>query len=393
MAYVLFDACSYCYGPAGSLSTVMDCIDSSIDVYLVGLGSSLEILQSHKSVKKVFKLDTEDLYQLEKIKDIIQKASLIVTNMNPVLAVYSKIVGAKVIFIDILPWMDASIESRLKSVKMLNRNNEFLESLPNLEIYYQNIDKFIMQNYLEEFPIDTNIKNYEVVSPLLDSFVYEGLKNVIDNRLLICTGGLFNPDVEPTSLFSYCDVLIDAACRVSEQNGISEILLCGPPALSKFTQFYKDKLNVKAVCLAHYDFVRLLSTSKYVAIVPGLTSIYETFALGCNTLLLPPTNYSQVFQIQAVRNQNLGGNLICKNLFPQMIHTCKEYGEIQATKQLMKLIDEVIKSGELYHVIEEGFSELFLCPNSPIVQKRKQFIHGMGKNAVERILYNIRQFV
>lgn len=393
MTYMLFDACSYCYGPAGSLSTVMDCIDPNIEIYLAGLGSSLEILQTHKSVKKIIELDTEDMYQLEKIKDIIQNASVIVTNMNPVLAVYSKIVGAKVVFIDILPWMDASVESRIQSVKMLNRNSEFLKSVPNVETYYQNIDIFIMQNYLEEFPIDSKIRNYEIVSPLLDPFVYDGLKNVSENRLLICTGGLFNPDVNPSTLFSYSEVVIDVAHRIAEQNGIAEIILCGPPALSKLVRPYKGKVKIKALCLAHHDFVQLLSTSRYVAIVPGLTSIYETFALGCNTLLLPPTNYSQVLQTQAVRNKNLDGNLICENLFPQMLHICEENGEIQATQKLMELIDEVIESRKFHSAIEKGLTQLFLCPNSDITQIRKQYIHNMGKNAVQKILDSISQLI
>lgn len=389
--YMLFDACSYCYGPAGSLSTVLDDLDNTIDIILIGEGSSLELLKEHPIIKRVIEINTEDLYQLETIKDLLLNAALVVTNMNPVLAVYAKSLGVLTVFIDILPWMDASVDSRVNLVGSLYNNKKFMEKLPDAYKYYENIDLNLMQNYLQDFKIDSSIKNYEVIPPLLDDFVFEGLReDCVTNRLLICTGGLINPDGDSKVLLSFAKCVLQMACMVSKEYRIDEIILCGPEILSTILDSTYEGICVKAVCLPHREFVRLLSKTKYVAIVPGLTSIYETFALGCRTLLLPPTNYSQILQLNAVKNKQLDGDLICDESFEDLISVCEKEGEIETTKILIERIAQELKSNQLEKVLKTGFHNLLGSYDAGITKKRKEYIHAMGKDGVSRVIQSIK---
>lgn len=396
--YILFDATSYCFGPAGSLNSIVDELHSLLSEYydfvFAGYGSSMELMRLNDNFSKLVNLDTEDFEALESMSDLVCNASAIVTNTNPVMAIYAKSKGKRVFVVDILPWMHNTVVNKIESVRHLKNNSQYFLRHSDSGNLLAEADIYIYQKYLVDFELDKLYKKPFCIAPISQIKQNENIQ-VKRNKLVISTGGLFNPDVDAENvLLKFGNQIIEAAVTEGRKHCINSIVLCGPQILQNKLEYSKYDGYVSVVCLKHSDFLQIIAESEFLAIVPGLTTIYEAFLTGNPTLLLPSTNFSQILQTEAVRKAGLGERLVCEDIFTSITAECIKAGEVDGTEKMMKHMSQCIDSGEVRRVLEKGFDQLFVSKaDSEFNTKRKRRIEEMGNNGAKEAANIIYQMI
>lgn len=387
--YIIFDACSYCYGPAGSLGPIVEELRNVLgDTYrfiFAGYGSSMEVMRKSDFIDEYYELNTESFDELIKHDSFICSSYAIVTNTNPVMAIYAKSKDKKVFFVDILPWMHNAISKKIESVKDLHNNKNYFENNESASELLAQVDTYIYQKYITDFAIDGKYKNIVCIPPISG---YKSNKNThkMEKRLVISTGGLISPDIDSKeTLFDFVQVMLDEAIEISRKYGINEIVLCGPEILKKRINVSNGNQMVKVSSLEHNRFLELIACSEYLAIIPGLTTIYEAFLTKNKTLLLPSTNYSQILQSQAICEANLGKELICEEVMGEDSILCVEAGEIEGTKLIIQYIKKYLKEGKIKDIFSMGFDRLFSADkNYELTEKRFNHVINMGENGAKQ---------
>ncbi|WP_139787304.1 hypothetical protein [Cohnella massiliensis] len=394
--YILVDACSYCYGPASTVSTILDAIGAekrSFDIVFLGTGSSLEFLQGHPAIDRIVEVNTESFSALEQIQDVVSRASLALVNTNPVLAIFAKQRRVPVVYVDILPWMHPEIESQIDSIRGLYDNEARLAQIKRPQDLLAGADKFLMQAYLTDFPVDPSIRNPIRIAPLLDRHLQERPRPGADRRrrLLISTGGLFNPDTREEALVEYARQIAEIGWEAARGAGLDEVFICGPEKLQTIIPARKaGQTSLTAARFPHSAFMEQLKNSDYIAIVPGLTSIYETFGLGIPTLLLPPTNYSQVLQTRAVIDSGLADRLAVTEGFVEICRETARHGEIEGTRRLLRMLEEALRGKSFRQSVRNGFERLLgTSREDAVLSKRQSFMHALGNDGAETVAKHV----
>jgi len=382
--YLLVDACSYCFGAASTTSAVLDQLSYEIGhVVFIGTGSALEFLRQHPRITHVIEANTEHLSELQNHRAKIKNASLILVNTNPVMALFARSLGVPVAYIDILPWLERTLDEKIQTVACLYDNcGGFREIADPVEQLAQ-VDCYIMQSYFHAFDVDLRIRNPILVPPLLGTVAetQQDPKKILthDERLLVSMGGLFNPDVSPEPLIRYARIVADISWQIASKNGYKEVWFCGPEILCNYIPQRDQATSLRVFRLSHPDFLNAVAFSKSVAIVPGLTSIYETFASGTPTLLLPPTNYSQVLQVRAVRDCGLAGELIANAWQITDERILIDKSEVDSTRQIADLLDRAAKNGKLKKNLRSCFERLIRTQQKdPLIIQRQEVVNRRG---------------
>lgn len=393
--YIIVDACAYCYGPAGSMDSIISAVNTKYQIILLGTGSALELLGKNKRITKIYEVDTENYFALEKYKALISNAKLVLCNTNPVMASFAKYCGCVVFYIDILPWMNSTITEKCHGIIELYNNGEFVEkNNMNLDGCLSDVDMYYLQSYFVKFDVDSKIKNYKLIAPLVPKDIYDENNFERKNNLIISTGGLINPDIEENddTLCEFVRLLVKCSMKYADLNNLEHVYLCGPEVLKEInTNNYNGRLTVNSY--GHNEFLKLVNSSKYIAFVPGLTTMYEAFLMKVKSLLLPPTNCSQVLQLDAIEKSNLSGKLICWNVDSMIVDYCLKTTEVETAKKICELLKDWIKSGVLEEMLLNGFDNLFSDVGGEVTEMRYEAVINMGQDAIKFIVDDINVFL
>lgn len=378
--YLLVDACSYCYGAAGTTSAVLDRLAAEIPCVLVAKGSSLELLRAHRRLDHVVECDTEDWRELCRIAPLVERASLAFVNTNPVMTVFARARGVPVVYLDIIPWLNATVAEQTSALESLFDNADGFASL-DARALFAGAERFLLQTYLVPFDHDPSIAAPKLVGPLLHSTLVGGRAPAQrENRLLVSVGGLFNPDTPPEDLVPYVRDVANTACETAAEYGIADVWLAGPPRLRAIVRERSGPPRLTVRHLAHGRFVELLLRSEFAAVAPGLTSIFECFAAAVPTLLLPATNLSQMRQVAAVRACGLDGELDAgRALAARYASLAAETDEIVATRRIGAALREAAADGSLPDALRAGFATLLSSQDGDELHARRhRYVRSLG---------------
>lgn len=392
--YLLFDACSYCFGPAGSLAPILrelyNLLGNKYKFVFAGCGSSMELMKKSTYISEFYEMDTEDFFSLDEASDLICGATAVITNTNPVMAIFARSKGVKTFFVDILPWMHNSVAKKLSSIENLNDNKRYLIEHPEAGDLLASVDAYLYQRYLVDFNIEKRYENAICVPPISQTMVSTGKVDVKD-RIVISTGGLFSPDIEAEKiLIGFGNQIIESAIKAAKSCQVSEILVCGPKVLQEKLDNFDYDFNISVICMEHDEFLETISNSRYLAIVPGLTTIYEAFLTQNRTLLLPATNYSQILQLEAVKEAGLGMDLTCEDIFAENSKDCIEAGEIDGTAMMLAHMSNILDNGKLKQVVDDGFGMLLDDRGvDTLTMERRQYVINMGNDGAKDVAMRI----
>lgn len=264
-------------GPVGKLASIINVSKDTFEWYATGQEFDITIFND----KNVFKgiCWTEDEEKMRKfVEENNIKCALVVLKNK--YARFFKSIGLNVIYIDSLPFMwtqedaksgkipyDVDIYCAQKSIKLDEKSKEIFKKVKNL--------KWI---------------NPIVPSEKLDEKIKQ------NNSILINVGGLHSP---VGSGKEYINVVIKPLieCLLYKYNEKKIIIACGKKANANLKEMLK-KYNVIIKTYKQAEFLKAVQSSYLFFSSPGLTTLLEVANFDKKTILLPPQNLSQFYNIE-----------------------------------------------------------------------------------------------
>ena len=275
---ILASAMNFGLGPVGKLSSIVNYVNSkcdNINWYSCGDRFDLSIFD-----KNIFK-DHCDERENEVVDEFVKKYNIkfAVVVLDFELAEYLEKIGVKVFYVDSLPFMwteadpiplNASYYFAQKCVNMNDRANKVISKVKNL-IWVNPIIPCVEGNNSLE-------KEYDVVINL---------------------GGMDSPFGDGREYIN--TVLVNMVNALKEFYLPSKILVtCGSKAKENIKNILKDAdiENLTVETLKQSQFAEAVKNCKLFLTSPGMTTIYETCYYNKDTIILPPQNLSQFYNIE-----------------------------------------------------------------------------------------------
>lgn len=255
---ILVSAIGFGMGPIGKLCTIIE--NNNYDWYACGDRISSDIFERYPFHDECWSREEKDILRFVNKYKI--KYAVVV--LDPQVAIILTRIGVKVLYIDslVFMWNEADL-------------------LPfDVEVY-------CAQKYPGYKPsaVMDKVNNLKWVGPIVNS-VKEKKK---EDYIVINFGGLHSPFGEG---IEYLRIVLDTVMPFFENQ---EIFVTGGENVITYCKQFYPSLKAKTFC--HDDFLELVSRSKLFLTSPGLTTIYETCHFNIDTIVLPPQNLSQFYNI------------------------------------------------------------------------------------------------
>ncbi len=358
-------------GPVGKVSSIITELKSDFNFYACGNNFDLNIFEKNTFKDILFTKDKDKIEEFV-IKNKI-KYGIVVLDVE-----LSKILmslNVKVIFVDSLPfmWTQADIDEELlpidadyycaqKCINLTEASKKVLEQIKNL--------KWI--NPIQNKPIN-NFK------PFNNSYVH------------INVGGLHSPIGNGES---YIKTVIFPILDVLDENDLNIIITCGTKAKETILRLIKEENlnynNLKIDTLKQSDFLSSINNAKLFITSPGLTTIYETSSLNKGTILLPPQNLSQFYNIEYAKkilNKYKVLNWDTKKLNFDYLNDILPKGETYVVDKIYEYITELVDT-DFKDKFREKFSNI-LEKEYEEKQKTSFKIDGNGAEDIKNILISL----
>ena len=267
-------------GPVGKLSNIVS-TGKNFNWFAIGNQFDTNIFENNSLKGCLWSKDEKE------IEDFVTKNNIkyaVVVLDAELVFIFMKL-GVKVVFVDSLPfmWTQADIDENLlplnvdvycaqKCIHLTESSKKVLAQIKNL--CWVN-------------PIGTNKKNQLIVQK--------------SDYALINLGGLHSP-------FGNGEYYVDVICptlfkALSENNYKNVILTCGTQAnrllRTRILNYAKEnQLNAQIETFSQNEFHEKIKNADLFLTSPGLTTIYETKDYNVKTILLPPQNLSQFYNIK-----------------------------------------------------------------------------------------------
>ena len=219
-----------------------------------------------------------------------------------------------------------------------------------------------------------------VLSPLV---ICRGLEEtpVRGSCILVNLNGFSNPLNAPNAENDYGEVVRSLLEGLAASNPTSSLLVTGGSRILESVRAAGIPYRCRLKTCQPREFESLVAGARAVLTTPGLGSIYECFASGTPTFLLPPTNATQRRQMEAVRKHvrpcwsfswedayGAVGNFAVQ----------REQEEVTLIGQLVHRasVDETVKSKLLSEVMR--FLQLSPAEGRGYAAKSLEFVRSMG---------------
>ena len=312
-------------GPVGKVSSIINSMKDEYEWFACGNAFDLNIFKEGIFKDTLFTKDKNLIEEFVKRYDI--KFSIVVLDVE-----LSKILmslGVAVIFVDSLPfmWTQADIDEGLLP---LDADVYCAQKCINLT---ENSKKVLSQ-----------INNLKWVNPIQNSSD-NTYRPINDDYVLINVGGLHSPIGNGES---YIETVLIPVINVFNSMNKKIVITGGTNAVNSINRLLSDKNidmnNIIITTMKQSDFLSSVNNSELFLTSPGLTTIYETSSLKKPTILLPPQNLSQFYNIE----------------YAKKIIDKFKYLNWDTSKLNLEYLNEILDKGETYVVekIYEYITEL-----------------------------------
>ena len=266
-------------GPVGKVSSIINFSKSNINWYACGNAFDLNIFKANTFKDILFTKNKEEIKEFVKKYNI--KYSVVVLDVE-----LSKILldlDVKVIFVDSLPFMwtqadidegllplDATVYCAQKCINLTDSSKEILNQIENLR-------------WINPISNTSNKK----FRPFKEKYIH------------INVGGLHSPIGNGES---YVYTIIIPILKVLLRSNVNILITGGTNACKTINRILEEKAikteKLKVLTLEQNKFLSSVYNSELFLTSPGLTTIYETANLKKETIVLPPQNLSQFYNIE-----------------------------------------------------------------------------------------------
>ena len=356
-------------GPVGKVSSIVTTLSDEYNFFACGNEFDLNIFNDG-----IFK-DTLFSKDKDKISNFVEKNKIkyAIVVLDVELATILMDLNVKVIFVDSLPFMwtqadidegllplDATVYCAQKCCNLTNASKKVLAQVKNL-IWINPIQSKIEKKY----------------RPYKEDYIH------------INVGGLHSPIGNGES---YIKTVIIPLLKILKSEKI--IITCGTNAKRNILDELKfeniDNRNIKVETLQQKDFISSINNAKLFLTSPGLTTIYETESLHKPTIILPPQNLSQFYNIEYAKkilDEYKTINWGTKKLNLDYLQSILSKGETYVVDKIYEFITELVNSN-----FETEFIERFNFILKQEYKKKENSnfkIEGNGVEDIRKILINL----
>ena len=356
-------------GPVGKVSSIVTGLSDEYNFFACGNEFDLNIFNNG-----IFK-DTLFSKDKEKISNFVEKYNIdyAIVVLDVELATILMNLNVKVIFVDSLPfmWTQADIDEGLLP---LDATVYCAQKCCNLT----NASKKVL----------AQVKNLKWINPIQSKFEkkYRPYK---EEYIHINVGGLHSPIGNGES---YIKTVIIPLLKIFKSEKI--IITCGTTAKISILNELKnegiDSRNIKVETLQQKDFISSINNAKLFLTSPGLTTIYETESLHKPTIILPPQNLSQFYNIEYAKkilDEYKTINWDTQKLNLDYLQSILPKGETYVVDKIYEFITELVNSNFENKFIEQF--NLILKQDYKKKEKSDFKIEGNGVEDIRKILINL----
>ena len=356
-------------GPVGKVSSIVTGLSDEYNFFACGNEFDLNIFNNG-----IFK-DTLFSKDKEKISNFVEKYNIdyAIVVLDVELATILMNLNVKVIFVDSLPfmWTQADIDEGLLP---LDATVYCAQKCCNLT----DASKKVL----------AQVKNLKWINPIQSKFEkkYRPYK---EEYIHINVGGLHSPIGNGES---YIKTVIIPLLKIFKSEKI--IITCGTTAKISILNELKnegiDSRNIKVETLQQKDFISSINNAKLFLTSPGLTTIYETESLHKPTIILPPQNLSQFYNIEYAKkilDEYKTINWDTQKLNLDYLQSILPKGETYVVDKIYEFITELVNSNFENKFIEQF--NLILKQDYKKKEKSDFKIEGNGVEDIRKILINL----
>ena len=356
-------------GPVGKVSSIVTGLSDEYNFFACGNEFDLNIFKDGTFKDTLFSKDKE------KIANFIKKHKInyAIVVLDVELATILMDLNVKVIFVDSLPfmWTQADIDEGLLP---LDASVYCAQKCCNLT---EASKKVLAQ-----------VKNLKWINPIQSKFEkkYRPYK---EEYIHINVGGLHSPIGNGES---YIKTVIIPLLKIFKSEKI--IITCGTTAKISILNELKnegiDSRNIKVETLQQKDFISSINNAKLFLTSPGLTTIYETESLHKPTIILPPQNLSQFYNIEYAKkilDEYKTINWDTQKLNLDYLQSILPKGETYVVDKIYEFITELVNSNFENKFIEQF--NLILKQDYKKKEKSDFKIEGNGVEDIRKILINL----
>ena len=356
-------------GPVGKVSSIVTGLSDEYSFFACGNEFDLNIFKDGMFKDTLFSKDKE------KIANFIKKHKInyAIVVLDVELATILMNLNVKVIFVDSLPfmWTQADIDEGLLP---LDATVYCAQKCCNLT---EASKKVLAQ-----------VKNLKWINPIQSKFEkkYRPYK---EEYIHINVGGLHSPIGNGES---YIKTVIIPLLKIFKSEKI--IITCGTTAKISILNELKnegiDSRNIKVETLQQKDFISSINNAKLFLTSPGLTTIYETESLHKPTIILPPQNLSQFYNIEYAKkilDEYKTINWDTQKLNLDYLQSILPKGETYVVDKIYEFITELVNSNFENKFIEQF--NLILKQDYKKKEKSDFKIEGNGVEDIRKILINL----
>lgn len=265
-------------GPVGKLASIVNESKDDFEWYACGQEFDMSIF-SKNIFKKILWTEKEEEIKEFVMNNNIKYALVVLKNRY---ARYLKSLGIKVVYVDSLPFMWTEKDAELGKVPY-------------------NMDVYCAQKSLElsekSQRIFNNVKNLKWINPIVPTNTIEkSNKNKNNNSIIVNIGGLHSPVGNGEE---YINVTVKPLIRILKKTNKNTniIVTCGSKAKEKIATILKD-YGIEVKTYEQKEFLKQVINSKMFFTSLGLTTLFETANLDKETIILPPQNLSQFYNVE-----------------------------------------------------------------------------------------------
>lgn len=356
-------------GPVGKVSSIVTGLSDEYNFFACGNEFDLNIFNNGMFKDTLFSKDKE------KVSSFVEKYNIeyAIVVLDVELATILMDLNVKVIFVDSLPfmWTQADIDEGLLP---LDATVYCAQKCCNLT----DASKKVL----------AQVKNLKWINPI-QSKLEKKYRPYEENYIHINVGGLHSPIGNGES---YIKTVIIPLLKIFKSEKI--IITCGTNAkisiLNELKNENIDSRNIKVETLQQKDFISSINNAKLFLTSPGLTTIYETESLHKPTIILPPQNLSQFYNIEYAKkilDEYKTINWSTQKLNLDYLQSILPKGETYVVDKIYEFITELVDSN-----FENKFINRFnlLLKQEYNKKENSDFkIEGNGVEDIRKILTNL----
>lgn len=276
---VLGCAVNFGLGPVGKLSSIISETNNNtnkIKWYACGDELDKNIFKTNMFVDSCWSKNEEELQNFVNKYNI----ELAVIVLDPDIAIIMKKIGVPVFYVDSLPFLwtesdlvpfDVDFYFAQKCVNMNERATEIMNK----------------------------VKNLKWVNPITPNILNKKNTGYNEYDIVINLGGMHSPYGDGEE---YIKIVVVNLLEIllSKYKNKKTIITCGSKAKKAIQKILEEKnlSDVKVETLKQEDFSITVNNCELFITSPGMTTIYETCNYDKDTIMLPPQNLSQFYNIE-----------------------------------------------------------------------------------------------